>query len=84
MDDGDALTRFRAWVAEVEASGKSRTQVAAQIDCSESALSRILAGKRGAGGSMAARIERATATWARGPIHAADWYAPIAASGTEG
>lgn len=71
-----ALERFKRWVAERESAGQSRTQVAAAIGCSESGLSRILGGTRGVGGQMAAKIERATAGWSEGPVHAVDWYEP--------
>lgn len=55
-----AHDKFRAWVAEREATGMSRTQVAAEIGCSESALSRVLSGNRGVGGRLAYLIERAS------------------------
>lgn len=70
----DALARFRRWVSEQETGGKSRTQVAADIGCSESGLSRVLGGTRGVGGLMAAKIEHATLGWSQGAIRAADWY----------
>lgn len=70
-----ARERFRRWVSEKEASGMSRTQIAAQIGISESALCKILKGTRGAGGRIATKIEAATAAHPEGPIRAADWYA---------
>lgn len=75
-----ALERFRSWVSELESAGFTRTQVAARVGCSESGLSKILSGKRGAGGRNAARIEIATAEWPGGPIRAVDWYAETEAA----
>jgi len=69
-----ALERMRRWVAEHEAAGLNRTQVAALIGCSEGGLSRVLSGTRGVGGRMAALIERATEGWHEGAIRAVDWY----------
>lgn len=73
-----ALERFRRWVADLEREGLNRTQVAAKIGCSEGGLSRVLSEKRGVGGAMAAKIERATKGWPEGPIRAVDWYEPPA------
>lgn len=69
-----ARRRFRRWAAAQARAGSTRTQIAALIGCSEASLCRILSGERGAGGLNAARIERATAGWAEGPILAAEWH----------
>lgn len=70
------LDRFKSWVAEQEAEGLTRTQVAARVGCSEGAISRILNETSGVGGYIAARIEDATRSWVNGPIVAKEWFPP--------
>ncbi len=71
-----AREKLQSWVDGRLAEGLNRTQVAAEIGCSESALSRWLSGgRKEIDGRSAAAIERATG----GLILAIEWYPERAA-----
>lgn len=73
------LDRFKAWVHEQSARGIRQRHVAATLDVDASTLSKILKGERAPNGAAAAAIERATESWAHGPIRAVSWYPPKSA-----
>jgi hypothetical protein len=61
--------RFRAWVAEVG----HQKGAAVRLECTQGAISFLLAGARKPGLELAHRIQRETADWAEGPILATEW-----------
>lgn len=69
----DARAEFRAWVAEQKAEGLTQKQIAERVKCSESALSRLIDGKRGAGLQLAHQVQVATRDRVGGPIPAEAW-----------
>lgn len=63
-----ALAKLKRWIGD-----KSQTDVAAQLGCTQSMLSRLLDGKYRINIDLAAAIERAT----EGAIRATDWSDPM-------
>ena len=57
----DVRAAFRAWVAKLKAEGLTQKQIAERIECSESALSRLIEGRRGCGMKLAYQVEQAAA-----------------------
>lgn len=66
-----ARERFATWVAELEASGLTKTEVAAMLGCSASQITRLINGERNCDSTkIAAAIERHSG----GRIRAVDWH----------
>lgn len=72
--------RFARWV---ETSGRSKSEIAAALGCSDVYVGYLVSGKRERVGlDMAFAIERETAGWEEGPIAARDWAAePVSSDG---
>lgn len=65
--------RFARWV---EASGKSKSEIARALGCSDVYVGYLVSGQRERVGlDMAFAIERATEGWEEGQIMAKDWAA---------
>lgn len=70
----DAFERFGRWYEEVwKASGKSQTDLATELKCSASYVSRIVGRHRAPRLSEAAAIERLTKGWEGKQIAASEW-----------
>jgi transcriptional regulator with XRE-family HTH domain len=61
---------FARWVKD---SGLSQREIARQLDSSPAFISDIVLGKGWPGRALANAIERATETWAKGPIKSEEW-----------
>jgi transcriptional regulator with XRE-family HTH domain len=65
-----AHARLRRFVSQRKLS---IAELASRTGLDNSTLSKILAGKRSAGITVANAIERFTSDWHEGPIHVAEW-----------
>lgn len=80
----DVRERFARWF---ESTGKSKVEVARELDCSDAFVGYLVSGKRQRVGlDLAFAIERATEGWEEGQILASDWATPFAEprTGTDG
>jgi len=75
-----AHVRFGAWVEEQLAAGRTRTDLAHQLGCHPSLITRIVDGSRANPTlRIVHAIETATANWVRGQIRTEDWLVSDAA-----
>lgn len=75
--------RFAAWVASLGARGVNRRAAAVAMGCHVSYVGLVARGERTPGRRRALAIERATHSWADGPLYAEEWDRAAKAAATE-